>query len=156
MPDTMMLLNDWKYAPRFIIILMQDRMQLISIYVMLSLYIFIITLSAVAVMNYVRSISIAENNKVLFENLLKLGADTSYRQRILKKQLAKIFQYPAVLGCSLGFFFTLGICFMNDGRFTPDEIRTLVIMLAISGVIFALLYGVYRVAKKQAERIVHL
>ena len=39
-----MLLGDWKYAPQFNILTVQDRMQLISVYVMLCLYIFIISL----------------------------------------------------------------------------------------------------------------
>ena len=50
--DNNMLLDDWKYAPQFNIITSQDRMQLISVYVMLSLYIFIISLAAVSVMAY--------------------------------------------------------------------------------------------------------
>lgn len=69
-----MLLDYWKYAPQFNIITMQDRMQLISVYVMLSLYVFIISLTAVSVMAYVRSISVATDNKGLFESLTKLGA----------------------------------------------------------------------------------
>ena len=87
--DNNMLLDDWKYAPQFNIIAAQDRMQLISVYVMLSLYIFIISLAAISVMAYVRSISIATDNKGLFESLTKLGADEAY-SKVLKKQIARI------------------------------------------------------------------
>lgn len=152
--NTMAVLDDWKYAPQFSIIMKQDYMQLICIYVMLCLYIFIITLSAVAIMNYVRSISIAENNKALFENLNKLGADAAYRRSILKKQLARIFQYPGVLGCTLGLVFSITLSWINDSRLTALEIRTLQVMTGICAFILAFLYIVYRVAKKNAEKIV--
>ena len=103
--DNNMLLGDWKYAPAFNIITVQDRMQLISVYVMLCLYIFIISLAAVSVMAYVRSISVAEDNKGLFESLTKLGADHRYKRNVLKKQIARIVQYPGIIGCVLTFVF---------------------------------------------------
>lgn len=152
--DVTALLGDWKYAPDFVIINQQNHLQLVCVYVMLCLYIFIITLSAVAVMNYVRSISIAENNKELFHNLEKLGANTAYRRNILKKQLARIFQYPSVLGCAIGFLFSVGMSFINDRRLTGNELTTLALMFGICAFILALQYVIYRKAKRQAEIIV--
>lgn len=148
------LLGNWKYSPQFVIITRQDYMQMICVYVMLCLYIFIITLSAVAVMNYVRSISIAENNKLLFQNLEKLGANTGYRRKILKKQLARIYQYPTILGCLTGLLFSLGMCVINDRRLTISEIQSLCIMLGISAFIMVFQYLLYCRAKNQAEKIV--
>lgn len=155
-PDNAASLSDWKYAPRLTIVTTQDSLQLISVYVMLCLYIFIITLSAVGVMTYVRSISIATANKQLFLNLKKLGADAPYQQRILKKQLSRIFLYPGILGCTLGVLFSAGMSYTNDGRFTAGEIRTLQVTLLLCLLIFAILYAIYRVAKKKAEEIVEL
>lgn len=154
--ESMELLSDWKYAPQFRIIFRQDYMQLICIYVMLCLYIFIICLSAVAVMDYVRSISIAESNRDLFYNLERLGADERYRSAILKNQLSKIFQYPAALGCALGIACAAAMSWLNDWRFTGDELRTLLIMAGIALLIVLFLYGVYYVSKKAARRIIGL
>lgn len=154
--DSSDLLSDWKYAPQLNIIIKQDYMQLIGIYVMLCLYIFIICLSAAAVMNYVRSISIAESNKNLFYNLERLGADEAYRMVILKNQLAKIFKYPAALGCLLGMMCSAAMSWTNDRRFTPDEIRTLAIMAGIALLILAFLYVVYTFSKRAAWRIIRL
>lgn len=152
--NSAILLDNWKYAPYFPVITEQDYMQLICIYIMLCLYIFIITLSTVAIINYVRSISIAQNNITLFQNLNKLGADKASRKEILKKQLSKIFKIPAILGCSLGLFFTAGICWTNDGRFTTDEINTVMIMTGLCVLISLFLYIVYRVSKNEAEKII--
>ncbi|MDO4260771.1 MAG: ABC transporter permease [Eubacteriales bacterium] len=151
-PDNTMLLSDWKYAPSFAIVTLQDRIQLIGIYVMLCLYIFIISLSAVAVMCYVRSVSVAEQNRPVFSSLEKLGADRSYRRRILRKQLARIFQYPGLLGCLIGWGFCAGLCWTNDQRFTADELQNLTVLLGVSALILSFLYLVYRASDRQARK----
>ena len=152
--DNNMLLDDWKYAPQFNIIAAQDRMQFISVYVMLSLYIFIISLAAVSVMAYVRSISIATDNKGLFESLTKLGADEAYKRKVLKKQIARIVQYPGIIGCSLGFVFAFVMNFMNDGRISGLEIKSLSILAVMLLGIGIVLYAVYKYAMNKAEKIV--
>ena len=83
--DNNMLLSDWRYSPQFDILIVQDKMQLISVYVMLCLYICIISLAAIAVMTYVRSVSAASDNQALFESLDKLGADQTYKKRWCSK-----------------------------------------------------------------------
>lgn len=65
--------------------------QLYRIGSMLCMYICIIALAAIGVLTYVRSISVATDNKGIFESLTKLGADHAYQRMVLKKQLAKIF-----------------------------------------------------------------
>ena len=152
--DNNMLLDDWKYAPQFNIIAAQDRMQLISVYVMLSLYIFIISLAAVSVMAYVRSISIATDNKGLFESLTNLGADEAYKRKVLKKQIARIVEYPGIIGCSLGFVFAFVMNFMNDGRISGLEIKSLSILAVMLLGIGIVLYAVYKYAMNKAEKIV--
>ena len=152
--DNNMLLDNWKYAPAFNIITVQDSMQMISVYVMLCLYIFIISLAAVSVMAYVRSISVAVDNKGLFESLTKLGADTRYKRNVLKKQIARIVQYPGMIGCVLGFVFAFVMDFMNDGMISALEIKalaSLAVMLLGMGMI---LYTVYKYAMYKAEKIV--
>ena len=152
--DNNMLLGDWKYAPAFRIITAQDRMQMISVYVMLCLYIFIISLAAVSVMAYVRSISVETDNKGLFESLTKLGADTRYKKNVLKKQIARIVQYPGIIGCVLGFGFAFVMNVMNDGRISGLEVEALAILAVLLVGIGMILYAVYQYAMHQAEKIV--
>ncbi len=152
--DNNMLLADWKYAPAFHIITAQDRMQMISVYVMLCLYIFIISLAAVSVMAYVRSISVATDNKGLFESLTKLGADTQYKKTVLKKQIARIVQYPGIIGCVLGFAVAFVMNFMNDGKISQIEIKALAILAVMLLGMGIILYGVYKYSMYKAEKIV--
>ena len=152
--DNNMLLGDWKYAPAFNIITAQDRMQMISVYVMLCLYIFIISLAAVSVMAYVRSISVATDNKGLFESLTKLGADKRYKRNVLKKQIARIVQYPGMIGCVLGFVFAFVMDFMNDGMISAIECKALAILAVMLLGMGGILYVVYKYAMHKAEKIV--
>lgn len=145
-----LLLSDWKYAPGFNIILIQDQMQLISVYVMLCLYIFIISLAAISVMTYVRSISVAADNYELFASLERLGADMQYRRKILKNQLSKIFQYPAAIGCGIGFIFSFAMDFFNDGRIAETEVIALIVLGGIILMIAAVLFAVYKYSIKKA------
>lgn len=151
--DNSMLLGEWKYRPNFVILTILNSMPLICVYVMLCLYIFIIAMTAIAIMTYVRSITIATDNKDLFQNLQKLGANSAYQRNILKKQLAKLFQYPGILGCLLSFFFSACMYGFNDGRYTDNEIHILTVMLGINLLVLLFLYGVYRFSKKSAEKI---
>ncbi|MDE6319482.1 MAG: ABC transporter permease, partial [Lachnospiraceae bacterium] len=138
--DNALLLNDWKYAPGFVVVTNEMFLQIVCVYVMLCLYIVIITLAAAAIMSYVRSISIASDNRTLFENLSKLGAGKAYQRNILAKQLIKIFQYPSVLGCLTGFLFSAGMSWFNDGRYIASELKMLAFLLGFSLFVILFLY----------------
>ena len=152
-PENTQLLGEWRYAPQFQILNSQDRLQFVSVYVMLCLYIFIITLSTVAIMTYVRGVSVATDNREVFVSLERLGADREYRKRILNAQLRKIFTYPGILGCMVGLFVSIGMSYMNDGRFTALEFQSLSIVLGISVVILLFLGAVYLAARRKGEKI---
>lgn len=152
--DNSLLLSDWKYAPGFVVVTNEMFLQIVCVYVMLCLYIVIITLAAAAIMSYVRSISIASDNRTLFENLSKLGAGYAYQRNILAKQLIKIFQYPAALGCLTGFLFSAVMSWFNDGRYIASELKTLAFLLGFSLFVILFLYIVYRSALQKAEEIV--
>ena len=155
-PENTTVIQDWKYAPMFNIIFEQDRMQMISVYVMLCMYICIIALAAIGVMTYVRSISVATDNKGIFESLTKLGADHAYQRMIMKKQLAKIFLYPGIVGCGAGFLFSFMMDYTNDGRITAIEIKALGILLLLIAVFCFVLFSVYHVSLRKVEKIVNL
>ena len=130
--------------------------QLYRIGSMLCMYICIIALAAIGVMTYVRSISVATDNKGIFESLTKLGADHAYQRMILKKQLAKIFLYPGIVGCGAGFLFSFMMDYTNDGGITAIEIKALGILLLLIAVFCFVLFSVYRVSLKKAGKIVNL
>ena len=152
-PDDTGLFDDWKYVPDFRIVYSQDILQSISVYVMLCLYIFIITLAAAAVMTYVRGISVAADNREVFLSLRKLGADESYQKWVLKSQLAKIFTYPGALGCMVGMLFVLVQNWINDRRYTVSEIKNLCLLGGVCILVLLFFYVIYRNVKKKAEEI---
>ncbi|HIZ75960.1 MAG TPA: ABC transporter permease [Candidatus Mediterraneibacter stercoravium] len=153
-PDNTQLFNEWKYVPDFRIVYSQDILQSISVYVMLCLYIFIITLATAAVMTYVRGISVASDNREVFLSLKKLGADASYRKWVLKSQLAKIFTYPGVLGCAAGMIFVLAQNWINDRRYSASEMKNFGILGVVCVLVLLFFYAIYRKVKKKAEEIV--
>ena len=153
-PDNTQLFNEWKYVPDFRIVYSQDILQSISVYVMLCLYIFIITLATATVMTYVRGISVASDNREVFLSLKKLGADASYRKWVLKSQLAKIFTYPGVLGCAVGMIFVLAQNWINDRRYSASEMKNFGILGVVCVLVPLFFYAIYRKVKKKAEEIV--
>ena len=150
-PDNTRLFDEWKYVPDFRIVYSQDILQSISVYVMLCLYIFIITLATAAVMTYVRGISVAADNRDVFLSLKKLGADASYQRWVLKSQL---FTYPGVLGCAVGMVFVMVQNWTNDGRYTASDIKNFGILGVVCVLVLLFFYVIYRNVKKKAEEIV--
>lgn len=146
--------DDWKYEPRFTILHQQDFLQNISVYIMLCLYIFIIMLASVAIMCYVRGITIASDNIDVFQSLTKLGASPDYIRNILKKQMRNIFQYPAVTGFGISLIFAFCMSFFNDRRITPNEWITLgnLLLLIIGIAVFLIL--MYKITFRRAEKII--
>lgn len=152
--DPERVLEDWKYAPRFIVIQYQEYMQNVAIYVMLCLYIFIIMLTSVVIMSYVRGISVTAENQALFLSLEKLGANPAYRSRLLKQQLKKIFQYPAAVGCSIAWVFSLLMSIINDWRIMSYEVLNLERLLLLTVLIFGILYAVYIKTYKKTKKMI--
>lgn len=155
-PDNVRLMGDWKYAPFFKVLMKADVMQMVAIFVLLCVYIAIISLSAIGVMSYVRSVTIAMENKKLFEDLEKLGANHAYRERVLRQQLKKIYAYPVAAGCLVSLLFTLLLTWFNDMRLQPYEITLLEMEAGIALGAAAFMYLMYRIGLKKGKDIIKL
>lgn len=75
---------------------------------------------------------------------------------VLKKQLAKIFFYPGIVGCGAGFLFSFMMDYTNDVGITAIEIKALGILLLLIAIFCFVLFSVYRVSLKKAGKIVNL
>lgn len=148
--------NDWKYAPFFKVLEKRDAMQLVAIYVLLSVYIAILSLTACSVMSYVRSVTIAIDNKNMFGDLQKLGAGSVYVRRILRAQLKRLYFFPAAAGCSIGLLFSLLLTYFNDMRLDVFERRMLCVLLLMMAAITVVMYIMYRISLKKAEEIAEI
>lgn len=148
--------DSWKYAPFIKVLMKQDAMQLVAVYVLLSLYISILSLTACSVMSYVRSLTIAQDNKNMFADLRRLGAAKAYTKRVLRTQLKKIYLFPTAAGCLIGILFAVMLTFFNDMRIDIFEITMLGAVGILIVVISVIMYLMYRVSLKKAEVIARL
>lgn len=153
-PDNPQLPDEWKYAPFSKVLLRADAMEMVAVFVLLSLYISVISLTAAGIMSYIRSVTIAMDNRQLFEDLKKLGADDAYEERAIKVQLRKIFAYPVATGCAIVGIFSLFLTYFNDMCLQAFEVKMLLIEVLLMAFIAAVLYGVYRLAYGKTKRIV--
>ncbi|NLD19409.1 MAG: ABC transporter permease [Clostridiales bacterium] len=151
--DNIHLMDDWKYAPFFRVMVKTNAMQMVSIFVLMSIYISIISLAAVGIMNYVRSVTIAEDNRVLFGDLKKLGADRYYKASVIYGQLRKVFFYPALAGCGMSAAFCLMLTYFNDMHVEAFEVKMLAMEAGMILVLIAFLYMVYGISLKKMIKI---
>jgi len=150
--DNSQLFLDWKYYPRFNVVNSQDLIKNLAVALMLFIYIAIICFAAVAIIAYTRSITIAIDNKELFMNLKKLGANNKYIERSVKKQLAKIFIYPTIVGSTAIYLFFGMIMYANGGsNISSSEYMALSINFAIILLACAFMYSIYRLALRRVK-----
>ncbi len=152
-PDNPRILDDWKYAPFSRVLMQADALEMVAVFVLLSLYISVISLTAVGIMSYIRSITIAMDNRRLFEDLRKLGADDAYEERVIRVQLRKVFAYPVAAGCALIGMFSLFLTYFNDMRLQAFEVKMLLMELLLMLLIGGIMYLVYRLAYAKTKRI---
>ena len=153
-PDNPQIMDDWKYAPFSKVFLQANAMEMVAVFVLLSIYISVISLTAAGIMSYIRSITIAMDNRQLFEDLRRLGTDDAYEEKVIKVQLRKIFAYPVAVGCTVVGLFSLFLTYFNDMRLQAFEVNMLLLEVLLMIFIAGVLYVVYRIAYGKMRRIV--
>lgn len=154
-PDNNQLSLQWDYYPAFSVLQTQDLFKNMAVYLMLFIYISIICFTAVAVIAYTRSITIGLNNKQMFTDLRRLGANEKYITRVIKKQLSKIFIYPTVTGSGIMYLFYCLIFYNNDGAgFTVSEYIGLGIDLGIFLLVALFMYIIYRISLRKVLKMI--
>lgn len=152
-PENTQLTNDWKYAPFSKVLMQADAMEMVAVFVLLSLYIAVISLTAAGIMSYIRSITVAMDNRQLFENLRRLGANDAYAKRVIKLQLRKIFAYPVTAGCTVVGVFSLFLTYFNDMGIQAFEVKMLLMELVLMALIAGVMYCVHRLAYGKSKKI---
>ena len=66
-PDNTQLFGDWKYAPFSKVLMQAEAMEFVAVYVLLSIYVSVISLAAAGIMSYVRSVTVAMDNWQLLD-----------------------------------------------------------------------------------------
>lgn len=153
-PDNPRLMAEWKYRPFSKVLMQADAMELVAVFVLLSIYISVIALASAGMMSYVRSVTIAMDNRQLFEDLRKLGADDAYEERVIRVQLRRIFVYPVAAGCAVTGMFSLLMMYFNDLALQRFEVRMLLMEGGLMCLIAAVMYAVYKMAYGRTKEIV--
>jgi hypothetical protein len=153
--DNARLFTDWKYYPSFNVVSKQDLIRNMAVYLMMFIYISIICFTTVAIIAYTRSITIAVDNKQLFDDLKKLGANNKFVKKVVNKQLTKIFVYPTTVGSvSIYLLYTL-ILYGNSGaKLISSEIDALLIDILIILIVVLAMYAVYQFAYKKVCKMI--
>ena len=107
----------WRYQPQFRIMDKKELLTTYAVFFMVFLFIAIICYVAVFIIIYTRNITLAMNNKEMYEDLRRLGASNQYLYECIKSQVGKVFKAPVIIGTLLISALYIMIIYMNDGGF---------------------------------------
>lgn len=131
----------WKYAPQFRVMDRNDLITTYAVFLMLFVFIAIVCFAAVLVISYTRCLTIALNNRQVYDDLRHLGAAPNYLYRSVRGQISKVFGVPSLIGTLLICAFYVMILFLNDNQITQSEISSLssclIVVLGISAGIWS-------------------
>ncbi len=147
-PDTSDFRNYWKYMPKSRILDQTDFARTFSVFLMMFLFIAIICSLAAMIISYTRCMTIALNNRYVFEDLKRLGASPAFLLKEIKGQAGPVFKIPAAVGMTAMYLLYALLMFGNDGKLTGSEIGGLAVCLFILAGIAVVYYLVYRCTVK--------
>ncbi len=142
-PDSSVFRLNWKYMPDFRMLDRADFVATMAVFLLLFVFIALLCFSAVAVILFVRSMTLAITNAWVYDDLRKLGASEEYLYKTAKEQTSRVFCAPVATGTLLIMGFYLLILWGNgDGGITPYELagfgNCTLIVLAVSAAIVLL------------------
>ena len=108
------------------------------------LFMAIVCYTAVLIISYTRSLTVAMSNRQVYEDLTRLGAGNEFRFRSVREQLSKICSLPTILGMTAITLFFLMILFANDGRISLSEGVGMGLCLVIMLILGTILFLFYR------------
>lgn len=146
----------WQYMPKFRVLDQADFVKTMAVFLMLFIFIAIVCFAAVMVIAFTRSLTIAITNRPVYDDLRRLGAPAVYLNRSAASQVRRVFLVPTVAGTALIFAFYTMILYFNDNRFTRSEVMGLRNCLALAVLISLGLYGIYRLTRRSAAKVLGL
>lgn len=134
----------WPYVPQFQIMDKTDSVKNLAVFFMMFLFIAIVCYMAAMIICYTRCMTIAINNRYVFEDLARLGASPDYLKKEIKRQSGSVFAVPTVVGMLMICGLTTLIFYANDGVLTNREIAALIAFIGMMLLLGAIIYCVYR------------
>lgn len=146
----------WQYMPQFRVLDKADFVKTMAVFIMLFVFIAIVCFAAVFVIAYTRCMTIALNNRQVYEDMGRLGASRAYLYGSVKGQVSRVFTVPAITGTGVIYAFYAMILYANDGRLSPNELAGMGACLLLILAISLLMYAVYRLTLKRVCRALNI
>ena len=143
-PDTSDFRNYWTYMPKIRTLDHTDFVRTFSVFLMMFLFIAIICSLAAMIINYTRCMTIALNNRYVFDDLRRLGAPSSFLIREIKGQAGPVFKIPSIVGMTTMYLLYALLMFANDGQLTRGETGGMIVCFFILAALAGAYYLVYR------------
>ncbi len=148
-PDTTDFRSYWTYMPKSRILDRNDFLRNYAVFLMMFLFIAIICILAAVIISYTRCMTIAINNRYVFDDLRRLGASPAFLKREVKNQAGIVFKVPSLVGMSAAFFLYVLLMYGNDGKLIASEIGGLSVCLGILLLMGSVFYMTYRYTVKR-------
>jgi len=148
--DSSMFRVNAKYMPSFRAFNRAEAVSTMAVFITVFLYVAVVCYIAVVLIGYTRCRSIALNNRQVYEDLRKLGANRSYLFRSVRGQVSKVYLIPAIIAGAVMYTFMAIILLANDGMLTFSEI----VGLAACGGVLALLSLILWICYRQTLKAV--
>lgn len=145
----------WRYMPKIRILDSNDFLRSFAVYLMMFLFISIVCIMAAMIICYTRCITIAINNRYVFDDLKRLGASPRYLIKEIKRQAFKVFAVPSAIGMIAMYFLYCMIMYGNDGRIISSEVLGLTICFGILIFLAGLIGIVYQATLKKMRRMLN-
>ncbi|MDE7185018.1 MAG: ABC transporter permease, partial [Lachnospiraceae bacterium] len=139
----------WTYMPKIRILDRNDFLRSFAVYLMMFLFISIICTLAALIISYTRCMTIALNNRYVFDDLRRLGAPPAFLLREVKSQAGTVFRTPSIVGMTAMYLLYGMLMFGNDGQLVPGELAGLGVCLIILFAMAGIFYAVYRVTVRK-------
>ena len=151
-PDTTDFRTYWTYMPKSRMLDRSDFVKNFAVFLMMFLFIAIICSLAAMVIGYTRCLTIALNNRSVFEDLKRLGASPAFLRREIKSQAGPVFQFPGLMGMGIMYFLYFLILLANDGKFTTGEAIGMAACFGLLLIFAGIYFLVYRFTVKSMCR----
>lgn len=148
--------REWGHMPQIKTLDKANFFKTYAVFLMMFIFIVIVCMAAALVIAYTRCITIAINNRYVFEDLQKLGASNRYLTKEIKRQSSKIYVVPSVIGMAIMYALFTFILLMNEGnaRLTSTEVKGLGYCACTVIGLATLVFINYRIAIRNMRRLV--
>ena len=146
----------WMYMPRSRVLDSQEFMKTMAVFLMIFIFIATICLAVSMIICHTRSLTIAINNRYVFDDLRRLGASPSFLLKEVRGQCSKVFAVPAVVGASAMYLLYGLIMYVNDDQISMNEIIGMGICFGVVLAVALVIYLIYRLTLRQMCRMLNI